>query len=281
MSQIDTGAIIHGARAPLRRALVTGASSGIGAAFATLLARDGSDLVIVARRRDRLEALAEELRAEYGVGVEVLVADLAERENLRTIERLLANERELDLLVNNAGFAAYMPFTQLDPDLAETQIRLQVVAPVRLTRAALPGMISRGRGAIINAASTLGFAGPPERATYSATKAFLITFTERLSAELGGTGVQVQVLCPALTRTEFHGLWHVDMSRVPPDRFMSSEAVVDASLAGLRLGEVVCIPGLPDPADLEESRTARQRIFERSLTGVVAGRYREPSSEKL
>ncbi len=137
------------------RALVTGASSGIAAAFAERLADDGHDLIVVARRRERLEQLAQRLRREQGIAVEVLVADLTQPSELHAVEKRAAGDPALELPINNAGFGAYMPFVQLAPDRAEELIRLQIVALTRLTRAALPGMIARGRGAIINVSSLL------------------------------------------------------------------------------------------------------------------------------
>ena len=165
---------------PRPSALITGASAGIGAAFAERLACDGYNLVLVARRRKRLEELAARLSAEHGVAVDALPADLADAAGLRAVEARIAADPDLALLVNNAGFGNYMPFVDLDPDAAEEQIDVQVLAVTRLTRAALPGMIQRGRGAIINVSSRLAFSGSasgpfiPKRATYAATKAFLL-----------------------------------------------------------------------------------------------------------
>src|SRR5579863_891564 len=184
-------------------ALVTGASSGIGQAFAERFAADGYDLVVVARRRERLEELATKLRSRHEANVDILVADLTNATDLRQVEQRVAGDDALQMLVpNNAGFGAYGPFVQLDPGRAEEQIKLQIVAPTRLTRAALPGMIARKQSTIINVSSILAFSGSPPppplpaRATYAATKAFLNTFTELLHSELAGTGVRVQVLCP-------------------------------------------------------------------------------------
>ena len=141
------------------RALVTGASSGIGAAFAERLARDGHDLIVVARRRDRLESLAEQLQASHHVNVEVIAADLSKPDDLMTVEKRIAEDNMLELLVNNAGFGGYMPFAELDPDKATELINLKVLAVTRLTRAALPGMLVRGHGSIINVSSRLAFSG--------------------------------------------------------------------------------------------------------------------------
>lgn len=261
------------------RALITGASSGIGAAFAERLASDKFDLVIVARRRAMLDSLAERLRGAHGVEVAVLAADLARPAELREVEAWAAHDAALELLINNAGFGAYMPFITLDPDRAEELLQVQVVAPTRLTRAVLPGMVARGRGAIINVSSRLGLTASigspplPKRATYAAAKAYLNTFTQILHNELAGTGVQVQALCPGVVSTEFHERVGADPARFPPEIVMSPADLVDASLAGLRLGEVICMPALADPELLAQWQTAERRVFEQSRTGTPAARY--------
>lgn len=269
---------MNGTKRP--HALVTGASSGIGAAFAERLARDGYDLVIVARRRDKLEELARKLRKDHGVDVEVVTADLSRTKDIGAVEKRIAADAKLDLLVNNAGFGGYMPFAELDPDKAEELINLQVLAVARLTRAALPGMIQRGRGAIVNVSSRLAFSGAmgsgqlPKRATYVGTKAFINAFSQLLQSELEGTGVQVQALCPGLVETEFHTHVGTDSSRFPAGIVMKPEDVVQASLAGLKLGEVVCVPGLEDPKLLEQIYESKKHFFEASRTGALATRYR-------
>jgi len=261
------------------RALVTGASSGIGAAFAERLARDGYDLIIVARRRERLQELAKKLQAEHKVKVEVVTAYLSKVRNIRALEKRIA-EDSLELLVNNAGFGGYMPFVELDPDKAEELINLQVLAVTRLTRAALPGMIQRGCGAVINVSSRLGFSRAlgsgqlPKRATYAGTKAFVITFTQLLQSELEGTGVQAQVLCPGVVATEFHTHVGTDTSNFPAAIVMKPEDVVTASLAGLKLGEAVCVPGLQDPKLLASIFESEQRFFEETRSGTLAKRYK-------
>ncbi len=260
-------------------ALVTGASSGIGAAFARRLARDYGHLILVARRRERLEALARELEAHDAVHAEVFEADLTNPDQLHGVERRIADDDSLALVVNNAGFGAYMPFLQLDADRADELIRLQVLAVTRLTRAALPGMIHRGRGAIINIASRLAFSAAvptpplPARATYAATKAYVVAFSRILQGELQGTGVRVHALCPGIVRTEFHERMGIDPARLPAPGIMTAEALVEASLAGLAQGEVVCIPALDDPARLAQIDAAQQELLEHSAAGQVADRY--------
>jgi short-subunit dehydrogenase len=264
---------------PRPRALVTGASSGIGAAFADRLGREQHDLLIVARRRDRLELLAERLQAKHAVSVEVIAADLTEPNALQRLEQRVAQDAALDLVVNNAGFGAYMPFVALDPDRAEELIRLQVVAPVRLTRAALQGMIARGRGAVINVSSLLAFSAslpsPPlqKRAAYAGAKAYITTFTRILHDELQGTGVRVQALCPGLVRTEFHQLMGIDPAQFPPTMVMEPDAVVEASLTGLRLGEIICVPALADMDALAQLEAAERTVLMGSISSTLAQRY--------
>ncbi len=226
-------------------ALITGASSGIGAAFARKLAALGYDLVLVARRGDRLEALAAELEAAYGIRAETLVADLTDEGDVERVAGAIAAIPNLELLVNNAGMGAEGRFYQADIGPQLDMIRLHVLASVRLSRAALPGMVERGRGGIINVASVAGFMALPENVNYCATKGYLITFSKALQLELIGTGVRVQALCPGFTHTEFHDdLREFDKARTPKILWMPAEAVVDASLRGLARGEVVCIPGI-------------------------------------
>jgi len=260
-------------------ALVTGASSGIGAAFAERLAQDGYDLIIVARRRDKLEVLASQLRSDHQVRVEVLAADLSKPDVMRSVEKKIAEDSALELLINNAGFGGYMAFAELDPDKAEELINLQVLAVTRLTRAALPGMIARKHGSIINVSSRLAFSGSlgvaqlPKRATYAGTKAFINTFSQLLQSELEGTGVQVQALCPGLVETEFHSHVGADTSRFPAGIIMKPADVVQASLAALKTGEVICVPALEDPALLNQIQESQKQFFESSRSGSLAKRY--------
>lgn len=261
------------------RALVTGASSGIGAAFAERLAYDGYDLVIVARRGDRLESLADQLRAKYQVGVEVMVADLSQPNQLRTVEKCLEEDSSLELLVNNAGFGGYMPFVELDPDKAAELINLKVLAVIRLTRAVLPGMIAREHGSIINVSSRLAFTGfmgssqLPKRATYAGANAFINTFAQLLQSELEGTGVRVQALCPGVVATEFHEQVGIDPDRYPAAIVMKPEDVVHASLVGLKMGEVICVPAMEDPGLLTQIQESEKRFFDLTRSGKVALRY--------
>jgi uncharacterized protein len=253
------------------RALVTGASTGLGAVFATALARQQYDLTIVARSRERLEALAERLRHSDGIAVEVVVADLTQASALYTVEKHVAGDQRLELLVNNAGFGTTGPFATLDPDREEAEIRLNVTALMRLTRAALPGMIARGRGAIINVSSLAAFVPGPYDAAYGATKAFVNSFTEALHEELRGTGVRVQALCPGFTHTEFQQRAGVNTARLPTWVWMTPEAVVEASLRALQRGQVVCVPGLGYRL-LAMLIGAVPRRLVRRVTGILAHR---------
>jgi len=274
-------------------AVITGASSGIGAAFATRLAADGYDLTLVARRRDRLDGLADKLAGNGPCTVEVHVADLTDPGSLRSAEDLIAATPSLELLVNNAGFAGYGPFTALDPAVASALIGVHVTAPSRLTRAALPGMTGRGHGAVINIASLLAFSGSlppgtlPFRATYAAAKAYLVTFTCALAGELAATGVRVQACCPGPVATEFlHGTG-IDPARLPITP-MDPGDVVTASLTALDLGETVCIPGLADPAAIEDYHAAARQLVQargpalasRYLTTAVPHTQAEPPARR-
>jgi len=256
-------------------ALVTGASAGIGAALAERLAADGRDLVIVARRRERLENLAARLRAESGAAVDVLVADLTEPDDVRRVEEHIRTEQRLDLLVNNAGFPGYGSFAELDPGVADDLIDIHVRAPVRLTRAALPGMIARGRGAIVNVASLLAFSGPlqvpmADHAVYSGAKSFLVTFTQLLAGELEGTGVRAMVCTPGMVESEFHGLKRGGGHGMA---IMSAGDVAQAIASGLELGEVVCAPGLEDQGLFDRLRDAQQATLGGARTADLAIRY--------
>jgi short-subunit dehydrogenase len=226
-----------------RLALVTGASSGIGLTFAERLAREGYDLIVVARRKDRLDELAHLLRGAHHVAVEVLAADLTKPAALHRVEEHAA-KAGLDLLVNNAGFGNLGAFVDLDVDGEDEEIRLNVIALVRLTHAVLPGMIKRKHGAIINVSSMASFQPGPFMATYAATKAYVTSFTEALAEELRGSGVYVQALCPGFTRTEFQERGHIDTEMIPKLAWMTSESVVDASLAAMKSQQLICIPGI-------------------------------------
>jgi short-subunit dehydrogenase len=253
-------------------ALVTGASSGIGRAFAQRLAADGYDLVAVGRRLDRLEELAASVTS---VKVQALVADLSTDEGIAAVAEVCSTQ-PLTMLVNNAGVAHYMPIAQLPADKAMELVHVKVVAPTMLVRAAVPGMIARGLGTIINVAGMIAFSGPapqtqlPRRAVYAGTLAHLVSMTQVLHEELRSEGLRAQVVCPGVVATEFHERQGLDLSAVPR---MSAEDVVTASLRGLELGEVVCAPGVEDTSLLEAVFQADLNAFG-GQSPELARRYR-------
>ena len=259
-------------------ALVTGASAGIGLSFAERLAREGHDLIIVARRRERLEALAHRLSAEHGANVNVLPADLGTSAGIEAVAGL-AVEAPLDLVINNAGFGAYRRFVELDPSLADELLSVHVRAVMQVTRAALPGMLARGRGGIVNIASLLSLSGTvpsgnmlPFRAVYAGAKAFLLAFTQVLAGELEGLPVRVQVCLPGLVKTEFHEVQGFDTSKMPPR--MAPEDIVQASLKALGEGEVVCVPALEDPNGFRTVGEAQRAVLGVAQKPTLALRYR-------
>jgi hypothetical protein len=253
-------------------ALVTGASSGIGAAFAHRLAADGYDLVAVGRRRDRLEELVTSLP---DVNVQSLVADLSTDEGVDEVAEVCAS-RPLTMLVNNAGVAHYMPIAELPAEKASELVHVKTVAPTMLIRAAVPGMVARGEGTIINVAGMIAFSGPatqaqlPRRAVYAGALAHLVAMTQVLHEELKSEGLRIQVLCPGVVATEFHERQGLDLSAVPR---MSAADVVTASLRGLELGEVVCAPGVEDASLLEAVFQADLAAFG-AQSPELARRYR-------
>jgi short-subunit dehydrogenase len=207
------------------------------------LAQRQYNLIIVARSQARLEALAADLRHQHGIAVEVLVADLTDAEALHEVAVRVRHDDALTLLVNNAGFGTTGPFATLTSDEEEAEIRLNVMALVCLTHAALPGMIARRQGAIINVSSLAALFPGPYHATYGATKAYVNSFTEALHEELRGTGVHIQALCPGFTHTEFQQRAGVDTSRIPRFAWMTADTVVEASLQALLRRQVICVPG--------------------------------------
>lgn len=255
-------------------ALVTGASSGIGAVYAHRLARRGHDLVLVARDRPRLEALASRLREETGRNAEIVVADLARDTELHAIEARLRDDPRVAMLVNNAGMAVAAPLLSADPDRLEAMVRLNVVAAMRLAVAAAAGFATRGRGTIVNIASVLALAPEQFNGAYSGTKAFVLNLSQALGAELAGRGVRVQAVLPGATRTELWARAGTDVASLPPQMLMEAGEMVDAALAGLDLGEPVTIPSLPDPAGWEGLQAARLALGPDLSRAHAAHRYR-------
>jgi uncharacterized protein len=253
-----------------QRALVTGASSGIGAAFARELASRGADLVLVARSREKLAALADELSAQFGVAADLAVADLAMPDAAGELAAELATrDLQIDILVNNAGFGHHARLHQADPAMLSDQIRVNVAAVVDLTRLYLPGMLERDRGAIVNVASTAGFQPVPFMAVYGATKAFVISFTEALWAETRGTGVRVTALCPGATDT---GFFDVAGDDAQIGRRMPAERVVRSALRALDRRAPSVIPGAGNWLLANSSR-----FGPRGLIARIGGRMMRPA----
>jgi short-subunit dehydrogenase len=266
-------------------AAVTGASAGIGRAFAERLAARGYDLIVIARDRERLEALAAGLRAAHGVRVDVEPADLSRDDEVDRLVALLRGRADLALLVNNAGFGTGGTLATADPDGQARMVRVHVLAAMRLAQAALAPMLARGRGGIVNVASVAGFMHSVGNVNYTATKAYLINFSQGLAAELHGTGVRVQALCPGFTHSEFHARFGFDKGEIPRALWMDAERVVRESLAALeRGGPVVYVPGKRYRAIVALLRVVPDRLLawigRRGHRSVLRGAGRRTPAER-
>ncbi|TIN18280.1 MAG: SDR family oxidoreductase [Mesorhizobium sp.] len=253
-------------------AVVTGASAGIGAVYADRLAGQGYDLVLVARRADRLEELAGKLRHAYGHKVSVISADLADDNDVRRVEQAIASDDSVTLLVNNAGLGGQSVVATAEADAAERMIKVNVIALTRLTRAVLPGFLARNRGAVVNIASVLAYE-TSFGGIYSGTKAYVVNFTEALHREVAGTEVKVQAVLPGATRTDFWELAGSDIDQLPKEIIMSADDMVDAALVGLARGEAVTVPALADAAKLDIFLGARQAFYGSLHADKPAARY--------
>ncbi|RJF87754.1 SDR family oxidoreductase [Oleomonas cavernae] len=258
---------------PAGTAVVTGASSGIGALYAQGLAERGHDLVLVARRQDRLDAVAARIRAKTGVKVEVVVADLSKPADLARVEARLSRDAAITVLVNNAGVANYGAFeTASDQSLDET-IAVNVTALTRLTRAVLPGLVRHGAGVIVNVASVLAFHPLAALGVYAAAKAYVVAFSQALQAEVAGKGVLVQVLAPPAVATDFWDSAGLAVSNLPEAAVMTLQDLAAAALKGFDREEQFVIPSLPEVADWESFQAARQKLVGVLMNGKPAARY--------
>lgn len=254
-------------------ALLTGASSGIGAIYADRLARRGYDLILVARSRKRLDGLAKRLRDETDRAIEAVAADLNDKVDLTRIEAILRTNAGITMLVNNAGVGATGPLLSSDVDKMEDMIALNVTALTRLTYAAAPGFAARG-GTIINMASIVGIAPEILNGVYGGTKAFVLALSLSLHKELADKNVRIQAVLPGATATDFWETAGLPVAHLPGEIVMRADEMVDAALAGLDQGELITIPSLPDAADWQAYEAARQKLIPNLSRSVPAARYR-------
>jgi short-subunit dehydrogenase len=254
-------------------ALITGASSGIGAVYADRLARRGYDLILVARNAERLSQLASRITDATGRSVETVVADLTDAADLARIEQVLHTDASITLLVNNAGVGGTAPLLASDIGKMEDMIRLNVVAPTRLTYAAAPGFVARGGGTIVNIASIVAISPETLNGVYGGSKAFVLAFSQSLHHELADKGVRVQAVLPGATATEFWDIAGTPVEHLPEGIVMTAEDMVDAALAGLDQGELVTIPPLAQIADWNTFEAARQALVPNLSRSAPAARY--------
>ncbi len=254
-------------------ALITGASSGIGAVYAQRLAARGYDLILVARNQDRLTSLAARLASETGRRVQALVTDLGRPEGVRAVEDVLRADASITMLVNNAGVGATAAFVDSDMAKMDAMITLNVTTLTHLAHAVLPGMLARGSGTIVNISSIVALSPETLNGVYGGTKAYVLALTQSMHHEVGARGVRVQAVLPGATRTEFWDIAGTPVHYLPQDIVMTSEDLVDAALAGLDQGELVTIPSLPDLADWEAFEGARQALKPNLSRQTPAQRY--------
>jgi short-subunit dehydrogenase len=258
----------------LGTALVTGASAGIGHTYAKRLAARGYDLVLVARRADRLDELAASLRAAHGVHVTTLPADLAHAADLERVAQLVERDDKLTLLVNNAGVSTFAPVAATALAALDVMTDVNVTALARLSRAAVAAFKQRNRGTLVNIGSVLGFHTLPFSAAYSGTKGYVMNFTRGLQAEVEGTDVVVQLVAPASTATDIWDLSGVPLASLDAAKVMSVDDLVDAALAGLDQGERITLPSVEDAQLFVDYDNARLKLLAASQTGKAASRYK-------
>jgi uncharacterized protein len=255
------------------KALITGASGGIGTIYADRLAKRGFDLILVARNQNRLAVLAHRLKIATGRPVETIAADLNDRSDLARIETALRTDASITLLVNTAGVGATAPLLDSDVEKMDEMIRLNVGALTRLAYAAAPGFVARGRGTIVNIASSVAISPEALNGVYGASKAFVLALSQSLNHELADKGVRVQAVLPGATATTFWDLAGLPVRNLPTEIVMSAEDTVDAALAGLDQGEIVTIPALPDKAEWDRFDAARRAMSVKLSSAVPAPRY--------
>jgi short-subunit dehydrogenase len=260
----------------LGTALITGASSGIGATYADRLAHRGYDLILVARNQLKLDKLAKTLGAQTGVRIQVLPADLTVDADLKRVEQVLRDDQSITLLLNNAGAATLGALATADIVRLNREIQLNVVAPTRLTHAALPGLLARNRGNIINIASVMSHMVQPGNSVYGATKAYLLHFSEVLALEVAASVVRVQAVLPGATRTALWDGSGVELKDLPAEILMDVDEMVDAALAGFDQGERITLPSLPDAGDWQRLTKARDSLQPNLSHKHAAPRYRVP-----
>lgn len=257
----------------LGKALVTGASSGIGAVYAHRLAHRGFDLILVARNEERLSAIAARLRAETGRTVEVMAADLGAQNDLSRVEQVLKTDEKITLLINNAGFGGAAPAVDADVDRMQQMIDLNITALMRLTYAVVPGFVKRGVGSIINIASIVAIAPELLNGVYGGSKAFVLAFSQSLKHELADKNIRIQAVLPGATATEFWSAAGIAVEQLPSEIVMSTEDMVDASLVGFDQGELVTIPALEDAGLQKAYEDARQALMPNLSRSKAAPRY--------
>lgn len=260
---------------PRRVAMVTGASSGLGATYADRLAARGYDLILVARRRERLEAAAQNIADKTGARIEIITADLAEPAGLLRIETVLSERDDIDVLVNNAGLGVLGPITKMPADALQNLIAVNVIALTRLSHAVLPGFVRRNSGTLINISSMVAVMPTPGGAVYSGSKGYVLNFTRSLQAELAKTGLRIQAVLPGPVHTEFFETQGFTKAPFPAELFMTADDVVDVALAALDAGEPVCLPSLRDSSPWKRFEEGRA-----TLSSALMKPLRPPATDR-
>ncbi len=255
------------------KALITGASTGMGAIYADRLAKRGYDLILVARDEAKLNLVANKIKSAHGVDVAVVAADLTNKTELASIENLLRSDNSITLLVNNAGLGAVTKLEESNIDDIETMISLNVIALTRLSAAIVPGLIAKGQGAIINIASIVALAPELLNGAYSGSKAYVVNFTQSMHHELAEKGIKVQAVLPGAIDTPFWDKGGLPVSNLPAQIVMQPETLVDSALSGFDLGEVITIPSLPNIEDWDNFENARKALGPNLSHTTPASRY--------